>query len=103
MNKHRASLFSDMQQLAVSLVLLRFRDAGGPTELDWEWLRTEAPAVIETTSEAVVVGGKGCAAGFNAIARAVAISAYLPGGITWCEQHYEETVPAPSEQGEFDL
>jgi hypothetical protein len=93
-NSARFDLFADLQHIAVTLRIRELKQKGGPTEEDWRWLQGEVLPIFAgervAVSEAVVAGGEGCAEGFNLVARAVAIMAFVPGGIDWCGCHFEE-------------
>lgn len=97
MDSARFDLFADLQHIAVTLCILELKEQGGPSEADWVWLRGEVLPIFAgkrvAVSEAIVVGGKGCGEGFNLVARAVAILAFVPGGIDWCGRHFEEPAP----------
>ncbi len=46
-------------------------------------------ATLDEAREDVLFGGKGCAAGFNAVADAIARLAFMPGGVDFMGMHFE--------------
>lgn len=108
-------LLPALLSLAVPLHLDRFRMQGGPTEEDWERARefgerigVGAEQILDEKGEHVAFvkhprygdadaadllyrsERKGdTAALFNGLAFALAVCAYLPGGVTFCGQHFE--------------
>lgn len=45
---------------------------------------------LDDAREDVLFGGKGCAAGFNAVADAITRLAFMPGGVDFMGMHFEE-------------
>jgi hypothetical protein len=77
-------------ELAVPLRIAELQRRGGPLEADWDAARTFGP-VLSERGDVLLYGGKqGQAAGlFNSLAEAIAVMAFLPGGITVFDQHWE--------------
>lgn len=49
--------------------------------------------ILATHGDDLMYGGKSCVAAFGAVARALALLAFAPGGVSlwgilWCERHY---------------
>jgi hypothetical protein len=70
-------------ELTVPLRMAELKRRGGPLEADWDAARTFGP-VLSERGDVLLYGGKpGQAAGlFNRLAEAIAVMAFLPGGIT---------------------
>lgn len=78
-----------MLQAAVPL------QAGVLAVLPWHRVRelaADAAATIASQGDALEFGGKGAAAGFNALARGLAALSFTP-GVDFAGDHYEHTHP----------
>lgn len=66
-------------------------EKGGPSPEDWAWLK-EAQHILTDVGEGILYSTKKkgeTAKAFNAVAKAIAIMSFLPGGITIFNQHWE--------------
>ena len=75
---------------AVPLWILELKEKGGPTREDWNWLK-EAENILTNTGEAILYRTKkgDTARAFNAVAKAIAILSFVPGGIEIFGSHWE--------------
>lgn len=83
--------------IGVPARILRVEAAGGPTDADWAWLVAYA-ARLETDSESLVapiadarrrVERRDTASMFADLVRCLALLAFLPGGVTFEDLHFE--------------
>lgn len=72
----------------VPLSLLYFQDHGGPDETSREQARATAPLLAEHGDD-LLYGGPECASLAAGLARALAVMAYQPGGVTFAGMHWE--------------
>ena len=85
---------SMMMQIAVPLWINKMKLKGGPDDEDRKRAQ-ETSGILEERGEILLFGGgkKGeCAEQFNRTAEAIAVLAFVPGGVTIFGQHFEETV-----------
>ena len=89
-----ANLLSDMMQMAVPLWVKAYKDKGGPNAEDMKAAQETSDILGERGEILLCGGGKSgeCADQFNRTARAVAVLAFVPGGVTIFGSHFEEKV-----------
>jgi len=76
---------------AVPLWIIGLKEKGGPSAEDWVWLK-EAQNILTDVGEGILYSAKKkgeTAKAFNAVANAIAILSFVPGGITIFNQHWE--------------
>jgi len=79
---------------AVPLWIIGLKEKGGPSSEDWAWLK-EAQDILTNVGEGILYASKKkseTAKAFNAVAKAIAIMSFLPGGITLFNQHWESSL-----------
>jgi hypothetical protein len=86
-----AELFRLSVQVSVPLIIDDLRRQGGPSDAQWSWVRCFANELAahgdilqftgEQKGETAII--------FNRFARALAILAFLPGGVRFAEMHFE--------------
>ena len=87
-------LLQTMMQAAVPLHIMQLQERGGPTEEDMK----EAQETSDTLGERgdILLYGRGnkgeCAELFNRTAHAIAVLAFVPGGINIFGSHFESTI-----------
>ncbi len=81
-------------QLSVWLRIQKFKQQGGPTEDDYTRAMAFAPILAEKADILLFGGGKKneVAELFNKLADAVAVMAFVPGGVTVFGEKYEEKI-----------
>jgi hypothetical protein len=93
----KSTLLGGMLEVAVPLRIAEIERAGGPSEQDLAEARSFAPTLGEKGDVLQFGGRKGEAADlFNRLARALAVLAFCPGGVTFLGTRYEAR-PCPSE------
>ena len=82
-----------MMQAAVPLHIMRLKERGGPTEEDMKKAQETSDKLGEHGDILLCGGGKKgeCADLFNGTAHAVAVLAFVPGGINIFGAHFEAT------------
>lgn len=82
-----------MMQTAVPLHVLQLKERGGPTAEDMAEAQKTSDMLGERGDVLLFGGGKKgeCADLFNRTARAIAILAFVPGGVDIFGAHFEET------------
>lgn len=78
-------LLADAMDVAVPIQILKIADRGGPGPEDWRWIKEKGIPTMDELSEYLL--HKGFRAGqsaavFDACARAIAILAFVPCGVT---------------------
>jgi hypothetical protein len=88
-SKH--SLLSAHLSFAVPFAIAEIRECGGPTEADREFVAAFAQTLGEK-GDVLLYGGKKGEAGtlVSQLARALAVLAYQPGGVSVFGLHFEE-------------
>lgn len=86
-------LLAEFLTATVPIRIMELKRRGGPTEEDFQRAR-EFSQVLGESGDALLfpVPGK-TAALANRLAETVAVLAFVPGGITLFDQHYEAKVP----------
>lgn len=83
---------ADMLDLAVPLRIMMLQARGGPTDTDWELVQMYGVNGLQHADE-LLFGGSGkigdAPREFSALAQAIAVLAFLPGGVTLFGRHYE--------------
>jgi hypothetical protein len=76
---------------AVELRIMEFKSRGGPLPVDFEQIRSTGLLLSEHGDNLLYRSSKpGESADlFNRLAHALAVMAYVPGGVTFCGVHYE--------------
>lgn len=85
------NLLSSMMQMAVPLWIMQFKAKGGPSEEDRKRAQ-ETSEILGEHGDILLCGGgkKGeCADQFNRTAEAIAVLAFVPGGVTIFGTHFE--------------
>lgn len=81
---------------AVPLWALRMKQAGGPSDEDYEKIKEYAP-LLGHRGDVLLYGGskkKGEVADlFNGLAHAIAVLSFTPGGVDVFGEHWETTLP----------
>lgn len=82
---------STAMQTAVPLYIEQLREKGGPDRHDMERAQTVSGTLGERGDVLLFGGGKKgeCAEMFNETARAIAVLAFCPGGVTIFGTHFE--------------
>lgn len=83
-----------MLAVAVPLHIQQFQARGPLTSPEWRAICAAGDAALEQ-GDVLQFGGRPGEAAllFNAAARAIALLAFVPGGVTFCGAHYEATWP----------
>jgi hypothetical protein len=77
-------------QLSVPLIIDDLRRQGGPNNFQWDWVRDFADELAARGDILQFKGERGeTAIIFNRFAYALAILAFLPGGVRFAEMHFE--------------
>ena len=81
-----------MMQMAVPLYIERLKEKGGPTPEDMKKAQETSDMLGERGDVLLCGGGKKgeCAELFNRTAAAIAVLAFVPGGVTIFGGHWEE-------------
>lgn len=82
--------FADFLRMFVPLEIMSLEERGGPSDVDWQWVRSEGESGLEkfdivfrgsdTRGEVATIVGT--------VVRCVAILAFAPGGIEVCGHHF---------------
>jgi len=88
-------LLSDTLQLAVPLRIDELRRAGGPRSTDFEEARAFVPDLCAKGDLILYKSKKKgeTAALFNRLVRAIAVLAFVPGGVRLFDSHWEAKTP----------
>ena len=81
-------MLSDSISAAVPLWISELEALGGPDDSDLRQA-CEVAGVLAERGEGLIFGGAGAAGLFNRFARAIAVLAFTPGGVTVFGRHYE--------------
>lgn len=89
------NLLADMMQMAVPLHMAKLSEKGGPTPEDMKEAQGVSDVLGERGDVLLCGGGKKgeCASMFNRTAFAIAVLAFVPGGISIFGCHFEKIVP----------
>ena len=84
-------LLQTSMQMAVPLHIMRLQEKGGPDKQDMERAQAISDKLGEREDILLFGGGRQgeCAEMFNETARAIAVLAFCPGGITIFGSHFE--------------
>lgn len=94
-NSHQ--LLADSLTAAAQLHIFRLQQQGGPSHQDYAIL-PKAQEALMRADELLLHRGKGVQSqdssnAFNAIAKAIALLAFAPGGVTLFNTHFEAQAP----------
>jgi hypothetical protein len=92
-----AGLLRDLLQMAVPLRILALKKKGGPDDTDWWYLSDSGLRIAEhgdtllfkTTSERARAEGWDSRTMFAVLANALAVLAFVDGGVTMFQLHWE--------------
>lgn len=92
-NKGRDSALAIALSAAVPLWIMKFKEAGGPTDEQLSEIMSKTPLLLGEHGDALFFRAKGKTAKvFNRTAEAIAALSFCPGGITIFGLHFKEEI-----------
>jgi hypothetical protein len=94
-----AGLLKTHLEVAVPLRIQEYLQAGGPSDLDYDRVRTVYPPQLGSLGDVLLFGGKRAAAVMGMLTDGLAVMAFCPGGVSVFGLHFEAQVAVAQEGG----